>query len=160
MMTPAEIARFKRNLQRQRAAVAAALPAQLVQGALVLRQVRLDRLRHELIHSNEPHLTLADLAMRWALHTRAVSAPNIAAALAKRLARPCNECVAVSTKLTASPVLSPLQNTLGGQIAGLTTQARARMHRRTNLMQITPGRRATARILVSCKRTHEKELIR
>ncbi|MDV2117148.1 AraC family transcriptional regulator [Alcaligenes faecalis] len=30
-----------------------------------LRQVRLDRLRHELIHSNEPHLTLADLAMRW-----------------------------------------------------------------------------------------------
>jgi len=43
MMTPAEIARFKRNLQRQRAAVAAALPAQLVQGALVLRQVRLAR---------------------------------------------------------------------------------------------------------------------
>lgn len=25
----------------------------------------IDRLRHELIHSNEPHLTLADLAMRW-----------------------------------------------------------------------------------------------
>lgn len=30
-----------------------------------LRQVRLDKLRHELIHSDEPYQTLADLAMRW-----------------------------------------------------------------------------------------------
>ncbi|WP_394063122.1 AraC family transcriptional regulator [Alcaligenes sp. WGS1538] len=30
-----------------------------------LRQVRLDRLRHELMHSDQVHLSLADLAMRW-----------------------------------------------------------------------------------------------
>ncbi len=30
-----------------------------------LRQVRLDRLRHELMHSGDKHLSLADLAMRW-----------------------------------------------------------------------------------------------